>query len=41
MDLNNSCAFNVADIVIAVHKLLGMPIELIPCELCPPEGGGL
>ncbi|MEE9555233.1 MAG: GEVED domain-containing protein [candidate division Zixibacteria bacterium] len=39
MDLNNSCAFNVADVIAGFSKLkTGAPI-LVPCELCPPDGG--
>lgn len=37
-DFNGSGAFNVADVVIAVHKLLGASLEFTPCEYCPPEG---
>jgi hypothetical protein len=38
MDVNNSCAFNVADIVDGYSKLkTGLP-DLEPCEDCPPPG---
>ncbi|MEE9553111.1 MAG: hypothetical protein V3W18_02345 [candidate division Zixibacteria bacterium] len=39
MDVNNSCAFNVADVIAGFSKLKTGTPELVPCELCPPEGG--
>jgi hypothetical protein len=37
MDVNNSCAFNVADIVDGYSKLKTGSPELEPCEECPPD----
>jgi hypothetical protein len=37
MDLNNSCSFNLADVIIAYKKFRGGSIQFMPCEYCPPE----
>jgi hypothetical protein len=37
MDVNNSCAMNVADIVDGYSKLKTGSPELVPCEFCPPD----
>jgi len=36
MDVNNSCTFNVSDVIDAFSKLNTGAPELEPCHYCPP-----
>lgn len=40
MDLNNDCAYNLADIIVGYSFLFTGSPQPLPCELCPPFPGG-